>query len=519
MLLTPASQPPPANLPGLERVKSATALKDTSSHNIPDLASLRISDVAKKEVQEEAKTQSGTDFLDRLSVPTVVLDTPAISHTMAAALSLSLLGHTLFLKNQVPFPVAQLARMPGGGSNPKVAKKREDLLATFDMLSSHLQTTFVALSTAYAKCKLAKGKAAAQAGDENSQKDTQAYTAGPSVGAARARILLTIDGLDVKVWGERADAPRQAQPSADSEPEDDTSIDLECTDEEDEEDTDEDSSDQEEEGSEDEDEDSSEEGSSVDASEANTSDQEDELDELESESEHASIPPASRSPSLSPPPRSLAPSPESLASPRPGPSVLPSTCAPSSPSTPSSVLVTQSVPSQSTPHFQSQSPPSTQPSTAALSYAQEQAALRAAERLLSRTLMNAWADGGGDMASELAPTQTHVYLRAPRRFAHPAWLARQNLTRSLDAVLDAFLVEAGAVGLPDGKAGAKKSRGVRTEGAWIGCRGGSAFAAAAAERASSDGHPGVDVDAEDGNEEDEEIWWAWDGKIVGFADW
>ena len=105
MLLTPASQPPPANLPGLERVKSATALKDTSSHNIPDLASLRISDVAKKGVQEEAKTQSGTDFLDRLSVPTVVLDTPAISHTMAAALSLSLLGHTLFLKNQVPLYV------------------------------------------------------------------------------------------------------------------------------------------------------------------------------------------------------------------------------------------------------------------------------------------------------------------------------------------------------------------------------------------------------------------------------
>ncbi|KAI0333463.1 hypothetical protein GY45DRAFT_1319773 [Cubamyces sp. BRFM 1775] len=444
---------------------------------------------------------------------------------MAAALSLSLLGHTLFLKSQVPFPVAQLARMPRGGSNPKVAKKREELLATFDMLSSHLQTTFVALSTAYAKCKSAKGKAAAVPGDENSQKDTQGSAAaesqrgaahlmfvlGPSVGAARARILLTIDGLDVKVWGERADA-RHAQPSDESEPEDDTSIDLECTDEEDEGDTDEDEEDDDE-GSEDEE--FSEEGSCVEASEANTSDQEDELDELDSESERASVPPASRSPSPSPPPRSLAPSPESVASPRPVPSALPSTCTPSSPNTPSAVPATQPAVSPSTPHIQPQPPVPTEHPSPALSYAQEQAALRAAERLLSRTLMNAWADGGGDMASELAPTQTHVYLRAPRRFAHPAWLARQNLTRSLDAVLDAFLAEAGAVGSSDGKMGAKKSRGVRTEGAWIGCRGGSAFA----EHASTPGRLKGSEGAEDGDEEDEEIWWAWEGKIVGFADW
>ncbi|KAH9887725.1 hypothetical protein C8Q73DRAFT_668726 [Cubamyces lactineus] len=526
MILTPASQPPPANLSGLERVKSTTALKETSSHNIPSSGSVRLSDVAKQEVQEDAKAKSDTAFLDRLSVPTVVLDTQTISHTMAAALSLSLLGHTLFLKSQVPFPVAQLARMPGGGSNPKVAKKREELLATFDMLSSHLQTTFVALSTAYAKCKSAKDKAAAQPGDENSQKGTQSSVAdktqrgaahlmfvlGPSVGAARARILLTIDGLDVKVWGERTDA-RQAPPSDESEPEDDASIDLECTDEEDEEDTDEE---EEDEGSEDEE--FSDDSSSVDPSEANTSDQEDELDELDSESEHASVPPASRSPSPSPPSRSLAPSPESLASPRPGPSMLPSTCIPSSPSTPSSAPVTQLVASPSTPHIQPHSSTSPQLPPATLSYAQEQAALRAAERLLSRTLMNAWADGGGDMASELAPTQTHVYLRAPRRFAHPAWVARQNLTRSLDAVLDSFLVEAGAVGSPDGKT-AKKSRGVRTEGAWIGCRGGSAFAAASADRARPSDHVDGSAGAEDGTEEDEEIWWAWEGKIVGFADW
>ena len=42
------------------------------------------------------------EFFERLKVPTVILETPSVSHTMAAALSLSLLNHTLFLKSQVP---------------------------------------------------------------------------------------------------------------------------------------------------------------------------------------------------------------------------------------------------------------------------------------------------------------------------------------------------------------------------------------------------------------------------------
>jgi len=37
-----------------------------------------------------------------------------ITDVMAAHLATSLLGHVLFLKNQVPFPVTQLARIPGG---------------------------------------------------------------------------------------------------------------------------------------------------------------------------------------------------------------------------------------------------------------------------------------------------------------------------------------------------------------------------------------------------------------------
>ena len=131
----------------------------------------------------------------------------------------------------------------------------------------------------------------------------------------------------------------------------------------------------------------------------------------------------------------------------------------------------------------------------------------------------------------IAPTQTHIYLRAPRRFAHPAWAARQNLTRTLDGILKSFLEDAGAVTAPPGTKTKPKSRGTRTEGAWIGCRGGSAFAAResikhapTAPRGGSeddvmeDDDEGKDAGIEE-DEEDEEIWWAWDGKIVGFADW
>ncbi|KAL7281911.1 hypothetical protein ACG7TL_003377 [Trametes sanguinea] len=500
-----------------DSAKGVSALKESSSHNIPSaVASSMPTNTNTKEEAPGGRVKEEDKFLQELNVPTVVLDTPSISHTMAAGLSLSLLSHTLFLKSQVPFPVAQLLRMPGGGSNPKVARKREELLATFDTLSSHLQTTFVALSTAYAKCKSAKRKASTVPSDENSAKESQVdpgampqrraahlmFILGPSAGAARARILLTIDGLEVKVWGQRPDTPREEL----EEIEGDTSIDIEDTDEE-EEDSVSEGTEDEELSVEDED-DFSEDGSVA------TEDQEDELDELDSDTD--SVPPASRSPSPDPPTRSLAPSPESRTSPRVSLKPLPD----SAPNLASSSLTPTTArpvpPPTSSPRESSPQP--------TLSYVEEQAALRAAERLLSRTLMNAWAESGpgGDMASELAPTQTHVYLRAPRRFAHPAWVARQNLARTLDGVLDAFLAEAGAVCPPQGNGNAKKGRGVKTEGAWIGCRGGSAFAAERASKLAQGMHQAdqtgrcTDPDAD---EEDEEIWWAWDGKIVGFADW
>ncbi|TFK88354.1 hypothetical protein K466DRAFT_575407 [Polyporus arcularius HHB13444] len=477
-----------------------------------------------------------TGFLAKLKVPTVVLETPSVSHTMAAALSLSLLNHTLFLKNQVPFPVAQLSRMPGGKSNPKVAKKREELLANLDTLASHLQTTFVALSTAHARCKSAytQSPSFSRTTDENedpegelrhvtSVKEGRRGTAhlmfvlGTSVGAARARILLTIDGLEVKVWGARADDPASQSKENSTKSEDEDS---------DEEDSDSGKEDSDSDAESDE----SETGSDEDGSEAedNTSGDEDTVEDEESDSE--SGPPSSRSPTPeSPLARSRAPSPESIPStpvlPRSLPAQQAFTFSHPLPSAAAAIRAPEPLSVSAPPRLpllQTQSPqarPSASPNAAQsnqVSHAEEQQALRAAERLLSRTLINAWADGEGDMATELAPTQTHIYLRAPRRFVHPAWAARQNLTRSLDGVLDAFLEDAGAVSAP---AGAKKakSRGVRTEGAWIGCRGGSAFADKPTRSVAEGEETGPGESEED--EGDEEIWWAWEGKIVGFADW
>jgi hypothetical protein len=106
----------------------------------------------------------------------------------------------------------------------------------------------------------------------------------------------------------------------------------------------------------------------------------------------------------------------------------------------------------------------------------------------------------------LATTQTHVLLRAPRRFRHSAWIPRQNMTKSLEVTLQAFTVDAtsdhSAVDLVKHKR--KPVLGIKTEGVWINCSGGSLHTS--------------DVPAEL-KEEDEMIWWQWDGKIVGFSNW
>lgn len=85
----------------------------------------------------------------------------------------------------------------------------------------------------------------------------------------------------------------------------------------------------------------------------------------------------------------------------------------------------------------------------------------------------------------------------------------------MEAILEAFLCESGEVPREEetsARAGAKKKQKGRVEGIWIRARGSDA----------RDGEPGRNWDEdedEDVAEEDEWIWWSWDGKLMGFADW
>jgi hypothetical protein len=239
-------------------------------------------------------------------------------------------------------PVAQLARIPGGASASRAAKKRSDMINAFDELSSHLHTTFSALSTALAW------------NPTHRSTDTVylVLVLGPTIGAAKARVVLALEGLEVKIWGKREDidealltseGPREADDIEDY---------------------------------------SSDVGSEVEDS-IHGSTEEDTDSDVGDAQELPSSPPASE------PPSSRSPSPLVEEPPRP-----------SSPAPASSIR---------RPLRPSLSPNSSQSSSASRPYlapkparthAEGQQALRAAERLLSRTLLNAYAEGGG-MAAEL----------------------------------------------------------------------------------------------------------------------
>ncbi|KAI6149862.1 hypothetical protein BKA82DRAFT_135444 [Pisolithus tinctorius] len=388
--------------------------------------------------------------------PTVTLDTERVTHDLAARLATTFLAHVLFLKNQIPFPVAQLARMPDKDTRSRAARKRQQLLNSFDTLTSHLYTTFVALSTSLALRRKACHVDTAEISRKTDvDKVFLAIVLGPTIGTAKSRLIMGIDGFEVKVWGLRdvACSPTSAKT-------------IECSHME-HDDESEESDNHESEGEDVETDDSTE--SPYETDEESTEDQPFSEDG-EEDSSGEEPPPPSRSPSpsptSSPPPPPLAPPLEHAALPR--------------------------------RHEET-----------------DDTLLRTAERLLSFTLAKACAEDvqGQGIAAELPPTNIHILIRAPRRFTHPAWIPRQSFSPALDDFLDTFLdISADSkepktppttTGTTAGKQRDRKGN-VRVEGIW------------ARARQSGTDREDADVDVD---EQDELIWWGWDGKLTGFTDW
>jgi hypothetical protein len=252
-------------------------------------------------------------------------------------------------------PIAQLGRISANASSAsRAAKKRVEMITAFDELSSHLHTTFSALSTALAR------------NQKHGKTDTVylALVLGPTIGAPKARVVLVLEGLEVKIWGGGVEGaqlssvnPHEGEGDSDGySGNDDSDDDAEAS------------------GDSDEDE-----GSDIPDPDA----------DAKAAKEHPSSPPASE------PPSSRSPSPLS--------DVLsqPSASAPAS--TTSRPLRLSLSPKSPTSCSASQPYLAPKP---AQTHAEEQRTLRAAERLLARTLVNANAESGGGMAVELGAAFT-----------------------------------------------------------------------------------------------------------------
>ncbi|KAF8999442.1 hypothetical protein BDQ17DRAFT_1328324 [Cyathus striatus] len=397
--------------------------------------------------------------------PLVALSTPTISDLIASKLASSFLGHILFLKSQIPLPIAQLSRITGKKSSPKATKNRTELLSSFDTLSSHLDSTFTALSTALARSSsnallstisTSNVSLSTTTNVTKNNKTARAYLAfvlGPGITAPKARVFFAVEGMEVKVWGQREDIVAAVSDEEDDEEEEDEDEDED--DELDEEDLDE--AEAEEHLS----------GSEAPESEAQWSNaevygsDEDSGDETEGESIYSEL--ANDNP----------------------------------PQSESEEEVEENIPP----------PPPTLPTPSEL---------QAADRLLSRTLASfssneeSSPDDPLDFAAELAATQTHILIRAPRRFSHPAWVPKQNITAGMESALTEFLNSSFPYPSPEASAASKKkARGVKTEGVWIVPSSGLATGAGKDEMAEGSA----------GDEGDEMIWWTWEAKIAGFSDW
>lgn len=92
-------------------------------------------------------------------------------------------------------------------------KLRTEFLATFDTIASHMDTTFSALSTALSRCSNYK--------DSTIIRAYLAIFVGPSLVSAKSKVVLGIDGLEKRVWGDLANVPSTQEAGGDENEEQD----------------------------------------------------------------------------------------------------------------------------------------------------------------------------------------------------------------------------------------------------------------------------------------------------------
>lgn len=173
--------------------------------------------------------------------------------------------------------------------------------------------------------------------------------------------------------------------------------------------------------------------------------------------------------------------------------------------------------------------------------------LRAAERLIYRTLAGpplpppTSSSSSSSSASrapiiltddddddELPLSETSILIRAPRKFKHAAFLPRQTYTKELDGALRDCFHPAPPTPSANGARAPKKgtmwSSKVKTTGLRISCRSQSDPVRNQDEKGRASlstveaGHSSVQRDPVDGEDEDEMIWWQWTGKLKGIGD-
>ncbi|KAF8351724.1 hypothetical protein F5887DRAFT_1277530 [Amanita rubescens] len=372
-------------------------------------------------------------------IPIVRLDVDVVSDVLAAGLAAALVGHVLFLKSQVPLPVMQLARMAGKNGDKQEMNKKGGKVSRAVKNRTELLASFDTLASHLTTTFTALSTAFAKAVDCGSVVDEGVED---EEGRRRQKAQKARAYLAILVGPSLGTAKAKVLFAVDG---------LEVTVWGEREDgAAEEAVGEDEEGVESQEEDEEEDAESEGEEEGKSEEEQvEEVDGAGESDDEATPPPSSPSPSPSPSHPPLSP-------PLPAPQ-----------------------------------------QKSYMTHGQQQQTLFSAERLLSRTLADADAHGYG-LNSDMAPTQTHLLIRAPRRFSHPAWVPRQNVTSMMESVLEEFLEESGVRRGKDGRRGNKK----RVEGVWVVCR--------------EAGRSEVD---EPVNEDDEMIWWNWEGKLVGFSDW